>query len=69
METLKIKKINTGYYIFEYRGYEGTISKVEGHDYWYFLLGSGDAHDWQSSFKNAKLAAMEYVDFILNNQK
>ena len=59
---MKIKRVVAGYYQWEYRGYKGTISKVDSEPYWYYLIEGGNADDWYSSYNETKLAIVEYVD-------
>lgn len=64
---MKIKRICAGYYSWTYRGFEGTISQVEGEPYWYFLIGDGVADDWHSSYAITKLAIIDYIDMVIKN--
>ena len=51
-----------GYYVDTYKGVTFTVTKVEGHATWYWMIGNKPAEDWYSSKKVAVEAAKDYID-------
>ena len=57
-----MKKMVAGYYVDTYKGVTFTVTKVEGHAAWYWMIGNKPAEDWYSSKKVAVEAAKDYID-------
>lgn len=66
---MKTKRIASGHYSWEYLGFKGTITRLEDESAWYFQLGTNASHDWHSTLKIAKLAVIEYIDYISKENK
>lgn len=70
---MKTKKLSSGNYRFEHRGYWVTVSKVEGHSNWFYTYQRGDefygAEDWYSTKNVAIKASIELINTLaIRNQ-
>lgn len=65
LQIMKTTKIAPGYYKFDYKGYNVTLTKLDYPDTeWYFELGNGGANDYHSTKKIAIEAAIEFIDYL-----
>ncbi len=67
---MKTTKVVAGYYKGNYRGYDFTITKVEGMQEWYWEIEAirTGGHDWFSKKKIAIDAVKEYIDELIKSK-